>query len=235
MHNTEQARVSGMETPMILSKVICFAIVVAAAGSAGAAGIGVCAGTTGVGGDIGWNLAPTLSARIGYSWLNSYSVDVSTSDVNYDGKLKLSNLSGLLDWSPLGPFRITAGIVGNDNKLDVTGVPSGGTFTINGITYAASDVGNLSGTVKPGKKTAPYLGFGYGNVAGAGVNFYFDIGVIFQGSPKSTLTATCGPAVPAGQCAQLQNDVAAEQQSLNDKMSKYKYFPVANIGITIGF
>jgi hypothetical protein len=29
--------------------------------------------------------------------------------------------------------------------------------------------------------------------------------------------------------------VAAEQQSLNDKMSKYKYYPVANIGITIGF
>ena len=220
---------------MKLSKIICFAMAIAIAGSAGAAGIGVRAGTTGVGADFGWSLAPTLSARIGYSWLNNYSVDVDTTDVKYNGKLNLSNLSGLLDWSPLGPFRITAGIVGNDNKLDVTGVPTAGTFTINGITYAASDVGSLSGTVKPGKKTAPYLGIGYGNVAGAGVNFYFDIGVIFQGSPKSTLTATCGPAVPASQCAQIQNDVAAEQQSLNDKMSKYKYYPVANIGITIGF
>jgi hypothetical protein len=220
---------------MKLIKIITFAMSIVAAGSAGAAGVGVRAGTTGVGGDIGWGIAPTLSARVGYSWLNNYSVDVNTSDVNYNGKLKLSNLSGLLDWSPLGPFRITAGIVGANNKLDVTGVPTNGTFTINGATYQASDVGNLSGTVKPANRVAPYLGFGYGNVAGAGVNFYFDIGVMFQGSPKSTLTANCGPTLNAGQCAQLQTNVAAEQQMLDDKLSKYKYYPVASIGISIGF
>ena len=220
---------------MKLIKIITFAMAIVAAGSAGAAGVGVRAGTTGVGGDIGWGIAPTLSARVGYSWLNNYSVDVNTSDVNYNGKLKLSNLSGLLDWSPLGPFRITAGIVGANNKLDVTGVPTNGTFTINGATYQASDVGNLSGTVKPANRVAPYLGFGYGNVAGAGVNFYFDIGVMFQGSPKSTLTANCGATLNAGQCAQLQTNVAAEQQMLDDKLSKYKYYPVASIGISIGF
>lgn len=219
---------------MKLSNIIPIAMAIVATGSAGAAGIGVRAGTTGVGGDIGWDVAPTLSARVGYSGLN-YSTDVSTAEVRYDGKLKLSSLSGLLDWSPLGPFRITAGIVGGDNKFDVTGTPNGGMFTINGTTYQASDVGNLRGTVKPANRTAPYLGFGYGNVAGAGVNFYFDIGVIFQGSPKTTLTANCGPALNAGQCAQLQNDVAAERQRLDDKLNKYKYYPVANIGITIGF
>jgi len=220
---------------MKLIKIITFAMSIVAAGSAGAAGVGVRAGTTGVGGDIGWGIAPTLSARVGYSWLNNYSVDVSTTDVTYNGKLNLSNLSGLLDWSPLGPFRITAGIVGANNKLDVTGVPTNGTFTINGATYQASDVGNLSGTVKPANRVAPYLGFGYGNVAGAGVNFYFDIGVMFQGSPKSTLTANCGPTLNAGQCTQLQTNVAAEQQMLDDKLSKYKYYPVASIGISIGF
>jgi hypothetical protein len=224
--NAEQVCFGEMEATMKLSKIISFALAIAATGSAGAAGIGVRAGTNGLGADIGWGIAPTLSARLGYSWLDNYNVDVNTTDVNYSGKLKISSVSGLLDWSPLGPFRITAGITSGDNKVDVTGVPTNA---------AASAAGSVSGTIKPGKKTAPYLGFGYGNVAGAGVNFYFDIGVIFQGSPKSTLTATCGPAVPAGQCAQLQNDVAAEQQSLNDSMSKYKYFPVANIGITIGF
>lgn len=220
---------------MKLSTIICFAIAIAATGSAGAAGIGVRAGTNGAGGDIGWSIAPTLSARVGYSWLNNYSVDVNTSDVNYNGKLNLSNLSGLLDWSPLGPFRITAGIVNGNNKVDVTGAPTNGTFTINGITYPASAVGSLSGTIKPGKRTAPYLGFGYGNVAGAGVNFYFDIGVIFQGSPKSTLTVTCGPTATTAQCTSLQNGVAAEQSLLDDTVSKYKYYPVASIGITIGF
>jgi hypothetical protein len=29
--------------------------------------------------------------------------------------------------------------------------------------------------------------------------------------------------------------VAAEQTALDEKISKYKYYPVASIGITIGF
>jgi len=216
---------------MKLTKIILLAAAIAAAGSAHAAGVGVRAGTTGLGGDIGWGVAPTLSARVGYSGFER-NTHVTSTDVRYDAKLKLSNLSGLLDWSPLGPFRITGGIVGADNKYTLTG--TGSTYTINNTTYLASDVGNLSGTVKAGNRTPPYLGFGYGNVAGAGVNFYFDVGVMFQGSPKVTLTANCGAALSSGQCTQLQNDVAAERQKLEDKSSRFKYYPVVNIGITIG-
>lgn len=205
-----------------------------AASSAQAAGIGIRAGTTGAGVDFGWSLAPTLSARIGYSGL-SYSTTYAETDVSYDTKLKLSNLSGFLDWSPLGPFRLTAGIIGNSSKANMTGTPTGGTFTINGATYSAADVGTLSGTVEPGTSAAPYLGIGYGNVAGAGVNFYFDLGVMFQGAPTASLSASCGPAVPPAQCTQIRNDVAAEQQRLQEKLDKYKVFPVLNIGLTIGF
>ena len=211
---------------MKLSKIIFFALAIAATCSASAAGIGVRAGTNGLGADFGFGIVPTLSARVGYSWLDNYSVDVNTTDVNYNGKLKISSVSGLLDWSLLGQFRITGGITSGDNKVDVTGIPVSG---------AASSVGTLIGTIKPGKKTAPYLGFGYGNVAGAGVNFYFDIGVIFQGSPKSTLTANCSPTATPAQCASLQNSVAAQQASLDDTISKYKYYPVASIGISFGF
>ena len=131
-----------------------------------AAGIGVRAGTTGVGGDIGFGLLPTLSARLGYSAL-SFSRDIDVTDVQYDGDLKLSNFSALLDFSPLpGPFRVTGGFIFNDNKVDVTGRPSNGSYTLNGTTYPAAAVGNLAGTVKSGNRAAPYLGIGYGNVAG---------------------------------------------------------------------
>src|SRR5580765_1659932 len=83
-----------------------------------AAGIGLRAGTTGVGGDFGWELAPTLSARIGYSALN-FKKNIDSNDVHYDGKVKLSNLSGLLDWGVLGPMRLTGGVILNDNRYDV--------------------------------------------------------------------------------------------------------------------
>ena len=218
-------------------KVACLLLVsgLAAAGSASALGIGVRAGTTGVGADLGFGIVPTLSARIGYSAL-SYSRDVDVTDIRYDGDLKLSNLSALLDFSPLpGPFRITGGLIFNDNKVDVTGRPSNGTYTINGVSYPSTAVGSLSGSVKSGNRAAPYLGIGYGSVAGFGVNFYFDLGVMFQGRPEAGLSVTCGSALSAAQCTQLRTDVAAEQARLQNEVRNFRYYPVANIGVTIGF
>ena len=55
------------------------------AGSASAAGVGIRAGTTGIGGDVAFELVPTLSARFGYSWLN-FNTSVDSTDVNYDAK-----------------------------------------------------------------------------------------------------------------------------------------------------
>jgi len=195
-------------------------IALAVAGSAQAAGFGARIGTTGLGGDVAWDLAPTLSARLGYSGGN-VNHDVSTDLTTYHGKLKLSNLNTLLDFAPLGPlFRISGGFIFNDNKFDVN------TGQFNG--------GSISGMVKPEKSAAPYLGIGYGRVSGAGVNFYADLGVMYQGSPKATLTASCG-AISAAQCSTLQSQAASEQAALEDKLKNAKYYPVLNVGITIGF
>src|SRR5262245_11997286 len=212
---------------MQLGRTILFAALAATAGAAQAGGAGVRIGTTGVGADIGWDIAPTLGGRIGLSG-GSISRDFSTDDVSYDGKLKLANANLFLDWSPLGPFRITAGVIPNNNKVDLTGTPNDAVLAASGVT--------LSGNVKPGNTWAPYLGVGYGNVWTKGVNFYFDLGVMFMGSPKVTLQANCVPgAVGAAQCAALQGSVEAERQRVEDKVKKFEYYPVANIGITIGF
>lgn len=209
---------------MRLARVLVLGTFLAAAGSAQAFGIGVRAGTTGVGGDVGWNIAPALNARLGYSALK-WDHDVSTSGVQYDGDVKLSNLSGLVDFTPLGPlFRLTGGFIYNDNKYDVRGVPASG----------GGSGSSLTGTVKAGRSLAPYLGVGWGNVAGAGINFYADLGIMFMGSPKASLTANCG-SLSAAACAQLQSEVAAEQARLEDKLDRIKYYPVLNIGLTIGF
>ena len=198
-------------------------IALLAAGSAHAAGIGARIGTTGLGADVAWDVAPTLSARLGYSG-GSVDYNTDTSAVNYDGKVKLSNFNTFLDFAPLGPlFRITGGFVFNDNKYDVVGTPKAGT----GI--------SVSGTVKPDKSAAPYLGIGYGRVSGAGVNFYADLGVMFQGSPVASLTANCGAQTGTPACTAAQSQVAAEQQRLQDELKNFKYYPVLNIGLTIGF
>jgi hypothetical protein len=198
--------------------IVGFALV--AAGSAQAAGIGVRAGTTGLGADVAWSVAPTLSARLGYSALK-WNHDVDTDNVRYDGKLKLSNFSTLLDFSPLGPFRLTGGFMFNDNKYDVQSGNIGG-------------AGTISGAVKSGKSAAPYLGIGYGNVSGMGVNFYADLGIMFQGSPRASLNANC-TSPGSGACTTLRTQAAAEQARLEDKLKNFKYYPVLNVGLTIGF
>jgi hypothetical protein len=201
------------------------AALAAAMGATQAAGVGVRAGTTGLGADVGWGLAPTLGARVGLSGMN-VNTDVDTSDVRYNAKAKLLNLNGFLDWSPLGPFRITGGFIANNNKVDLNGEPNAGSSIPQGS--------SLTGQVKPDKSFAPYLGVGYGNVWTKGVNFYFDLGVMFQGSPQVSLSLNCGTANPA-ECATAQAEVEAERQRVQDKVDKYKYYPVLNLGITIGF
>lgn len=200
-------------------KAVLVVALVAAAGSSQAAGLGLRAGTTGVGADLGWAVAPTLGGRLGLSGMK-FNTDVDSGNVTYDTKAKIGNLSALLDWSPLGPFRISAGLVATGNKLDVTG---------------QNQFGNLSGTVKPERSVVPYLGIGYGNVWTKGINFYFDLGIMFQGSPKADLSLTCSASVSPAQCTQAQNEVAAEERRLEDELKNFKYYPVLNLGITIGF
>lgn len=221
---------------MRMVKIVLVAALAVAAGAAHAEqGVGLRVGTLGYGGDFGWHIAPGLNARLGYSTY-SHNTSITNTDVHYDGKLKLSNAPLLFDFSPIGPFHFTAGIIGNANKIDITGTPaSNGTFTFNGQTFTSSQVGSVSGRLKLGNSVAPYLGIGWGNVAGAGVNFYADLGVAYMGSPKASLSATCGSGVSASTCAQIQSDVEAEQRALEDKVKKYKYYPVIGIGLTIGF
>jgi hypothetical protein len=201
---------------------LVLAAALAACGTAQAAGIGVRAGTTGLGADVAFNVAPTFDARVGYS-AGSWGYDTSTNGASYSGDVKLSNLNAFVDWRPLiaSFFRVTGGVVFNKNKYEATGHPAGG-------------IGSFDATVESGKSAAPYLGIGYGAVAGAGVNFYADLGVMFMGEPKATLTANCA-GISGAQCTSLNNQVTAEQQRLQDELKRFRYYPVLNLGITIGF
>ncbi len=204
-----------------MKKALVFVAALAACGTAQATGVGVRIGTTGLGVDVATKIAPLLDARVGYSG-GSWGYDASTSNVNYTGDVKLSNLNALLDFHPLGPlFRLSGGVIFNKNKYEATGTVSG-------------QPGSFDAKVESGKTAAPYLGIGWGNVAGAGINFYADLGVMFMGTPKATITANCA-GLSGAQCSALQNQTATEQQNLQDKLDRFKAYPVLNIGVTIGF
>lgn len=201
--------------------------------------VAVRAGTPGVGLDLDLGLSPSFGMRVGFAGFNvNHTID--TSDVDYDGRLKLRTITGLLDWYVFrGGFHLTAGVAGNGTKLDVVGQPSQGFYTINGTTYSSAQLGSLSGELKFGNAVSPYVGFGWGNPAGESsrVHFLLDVGAIYGGTPSVSLTAQCGSAAPPGSalCQQIQSNVATEEQKLRDKADILRWYPVVNLGVAVRF
>jgi hypothetical protein len=206
--------------------------------SAAHAEVGVTAslGTTGAGFHLSMPVLEKINARVGLNGL-SFSRDGNTDNVDYDFKLKMATVDALLDYFPMnGGFRVTGGIVYNGNKIDANGRPSGnGTYTINGHVYPASAVGSLNGRIDF-RKVAPYLGIGWGNAVAKdkGWGFSSDIGVLFQGEPKTSLTNN-GCTASATDCTQIAADVAVENRSLQDEVSSFKAYPVLRVGVSYKF
>jgi hypothetical protein len=149
--------------------------------------------------------------------------------------------SATLDWYVFnGGFRLSAGMVGNGTKLDVTGKPNAnGGYTINNNIYSSGDVASLNGQLKFGNSVSPYVGLGWGKSVGTQQHLHFlvDLGAIYGGTPNVTLTAVCGPGAPAGSalCTQLQSDVLVEKTKLQNDVTVVKWYPVLDLGLAYRF
>lgn len=205
--------------------------------AAPACAVGVTAdlGTTGLGAHFSIPLNASLNARIGVNVLN-YNHSGSTSNVDYDFKLKLRTVDALLDWFPAeNQFRLTGGVIYNGNKIDALGLPAAGTYTLNGNVYNAATAGALNGRIDF-RNIAPYVGIGWGNSAAKskGWGFSSDLGVIYQGKARTSLSNT-GCTAGLAVCNQIASDIAAENLRLADKADDYRFYPVIRIGLSYTF
>jgi len=217
-----------------MRKILAVALVLVPAVAQADGSLGVRAGTLGLGLEFSYPISQRIGVRLNADSYK-YTRNFNDSDIAYDAKATLKTGSVLFDWYPFANnFRISAGPMYNGNKLGLTGKPTGGTYTIDGTTYQASDVGTLNGDVAF-KKYVPYAGIGYGRPVGSGFSLTFDFGVVFQQSPQATLTATCGPTATPVVCAQLQSDVASQQQTANDDLKNFRYYPVITLGLAYTF
>lgn len=192
-------------------------------------------GTPGIGVDFDVGLGDRFGARVGFSDF-SISRTVNSSDASYDGKLKLSIPSALIDWYVFkGVFHLTAGVAVNGTKVDITGTPGPNGFTLNGNTYTSAEVTSVNGTVKVGNSAAPYVGFGWGNPTSPAhrVQVLFDVGAIYSGTPNVSLTAQCAAGAPAIVCSAVQADALAEEQKISTNVSIIKWYPVVNLGFSV--
>ena len=191
--------------------------------------VGVHLSTLGYGLSVAIPVTGSIAGRLGFNQFNK-SYQTTSDSVKYDGDLKLSSFEALVDWHPFnGVTHLTAGLMQNGNKFLMAALPTG-SYTINGTTYTAAQVGSMSAAVEF-SKVVPYLGFGWsGQAKNTGFSFKSDFGVMFQGKPKSVLTCTNPGAIP-----QLAADCAAAQVKMDDDLKNFKYYPVISFGLGYAF
>lgn len=192
-------------------------------------GLGLKAGTLGLGLEASWQPLPYIEVRVG---ANSYDYDNdgTQAGIPYDATLALESLYGTANFHfPISPMRVTAGLYSNGNEMLMVNDELQD-LNIGGITYPGAGIGTLSSTTSFAS-TSPYLGIGFDFTLAGKVGMNLDLGVLWQGEPDVTLDASGALGADAGFQAALE----LERQDLEDEMSDFKAWPVISLGFVYKF
>jgi len=164
-----------------------------------------------------------LRGQVNYLPSTSYSGNVGDygSNATANVTVQWNSVAALVDWYPYeSGFRLTGGIVANNNQLTVNATNA----TIGGT--GGTTVANANATIKLSQDPAPYLGLGYMTRPkdASGLGFNLDLGVMFD-NPTVSLTA------PGATQAQINSQISNIQNAIN----QLQYFPVIGLGISYSF
>jgi hypothetical protein len=193
-------------------------------------GVGVKAGTLGIGVEGTWRPLPYLDLRVGANQYN-YSDNGIYGGVNYDAEIDLDSyyVTGNFRF-PLSPFRLTGGLYSNGNEFNAVSADNGAIILIGGDPYPADAVGTLSASAAF-DSTSPYFGVGFDFTVFGKVGMNLDFGVLLQGSPQVSM-ATDG--LLAGDPT-FEASLDAERAELEDELNDYKVWPVVSLGFVFNF
>ena len=205
--------------------------------------VGIKASSLGIGGEFGISMTRLLDFRAGFNAFN-FSHTFKNNGIDYNGTLQLRSADALLDIKPLGDwFHISPGVLlYNGNQITAkTNVPAGQVFDLGNVSFKSSLTDPIGGSGKMTvPKVAPMVLFGFGTLVPHNhhFTFYNDFGVVFQGSPKTTLnlTGSACDAVTGLACVNAATDptvqaqVQAEQTKINQDTTIAKFYPVFALG-----
>ncbi len=190
------------------------------------------AGTLGLGVEVTGGLTEQINVRGAFHPAPTIGRDFEEEEISYSVDLKLLSASAGIDWHPGGGgFHLSGALILNRNEIDGSAT-NAGSYDIGDRTYQQGEVGSLFITVDS-KGVKPYAGLGFGNAVGKDkkLGVVFDLGVMFAGSPNVTLSAS-GPIASS---SQFQQDLAQEEQNLEEELKPVKYYPVVSLGISYKF
>lgn len=220
----------------------------------GKVGFAVKASLLGVGAELAARVSHRSNVRAGYNVLG-YSRTFDKDGISYSGHLSFRTFEAHYDFFPwAGSFHVSGGLVdyiGNPISANAL-IPQDSSFTLGGHTYYGAPAPNqpsAHGRVNF-NQVSPSVTVGWGNLVHRDSKHFavpFEIGVIFQGSPKSTLELAgnvCDQPSTSGILANcrpvasdptVQSNILSEQTKLNKSMKPFKYYPIISIGFGYTF
>jgi len=209
--------------------------------------------TLGLGGHIVRKITPNFNARVGANAF-SLGIDINETEFDYEGDLNLFNVSTLIDLHPFknSGFRLSAGAIFSNNNIEGTADVSDrvadelGEIEIGGQTVDIRDlnIANLAtidADIDINNSIAPYIGIGGGNAVGSGkgLGLWWNLGVVFGGSPEAEVSSNISDAVP--QALREEVEAAAdralenEEEDLEDELDVINVYPVLSLGLSYQF
>lgn len=194
---------------------------------------GLKVGTLGVGFDISTPINSKYSLRFNLN-AASHSQSDKENGNDYDGTLDLLNMGLILDYHPFeNNFRLSAGVYYNGNKFTGSAKPTDTeTINIDGVHYSQDDISSLNAEVTF-NTFSPYLGIGWGHGSySKGWSLALDLGLMYHGSGKVDLNADI---IDQSLIEKLEENLANEENEINDLFSNTEFYPVVSVGINYTF
>jgi hypothetical protein len=211
-------------------------------------GLAVSASTLGGGIQAATAVTRHSNVRFGFNYFTPYSATFNKDGIAYNGTLNLRSAEVLYDQYFKGSFHISPGVMVYDgNKVTATvSVPDNQPFTLGGVTYFSQAGNDVSGAgALSTLKVAPMILVGFGNLLPRSSRHFtvnFDLGVVFQGSPKAALNLTGGVCtapnlgcVNVGTNSVVQANVQSEQTTIDNALSIFKFYPVVSLSFGYKF
>ena len=156
-------------------------------------------------------LQDRIDLRVGFNG-SSFGFDDEESGINYECDLNCDSPSVAVDFHPFtGLFRVTGGILSNDNGMGAT------SRTSRNIAFG---------------RTAPFFGVGWDwSLKNSRFGLTFDLGVVSQSAPREAL-GTEGTLLGD---PLFESDIEAERIELQDSLDRLNLMPFATLGLVSRF
>lgn len=214
----------------------------------GTLGFGVKVSTFGLGAEAAVRVTHGTNLRAGFNVLG-YSRSFNKDGVPYSGHLNFKTFELHYDIFPWArSFHVSPGLLVYfaDPIKATLYVPATRSFTLGGVDFISDPRDPVSGTGKIDfNRAAPMITVGWGNLIPRKEGQHFsvpvEIGVAFQGSPKTNLALSGSVCDPTGiNCRSVsdplvQSNIVSEQNKLNSSMSLFKAYPMISVGFGYKF